>query len=419
MSGVGRGDAAGPGGETGGAERGGAAPATARLGDRSLFPLLAPRAYLNHCAISPPSQPVLDAVRAVLEDYAAHGVMAFLRWRDSRERLRARLARLIGASAEDLAFMPNTTSGVIAVAQCVPWRRGDRVLLFEGEFPTNVTPWQQAAAEHGLELVWLPTAAFATDDGLELLERELRRGLRLVALSAVQFQTGLRMPWERMAALCAARGAEVFIDGIQALGVVPLDVRCGIDYLACGSHKWLMGTEGAGFLYVAPHRAQALRPRLAGWLSHEDAARFLFEGAGHLRYDRPLKQTAAVFEGGALNAAGLAALDAAVALIEALGPAAIFAHVQRWHDLLEPALVERGFTSLRATDPLRRSGNLSFLPPEGATVQDLLRGLGARGIAASIPDGALRFGPHWPNGLHEPALVVEALDALTGGGARA
>lgn len=382
---------------------------SAMLGDRALFPRLAARVYVNHCGISPPSVRVIEAVAAVLEDYATHGVMAHLRWRDQREVLRGRLAGLIGASPGDIAFMPNTTSGVIAVAQCLPWRPGDRVLLFEGEFPTNITPWQQAAAENGLELVWAPPG----DVGR--VEEELRRGVRLVALSAVQFQTGLRMPWEHISALCEAHGAELFVDGIQALGVVPLDVGA-IDYLACGSHKWLMGIEGAGFLYVAPHRAPTLRPRLAGWLSHEDAARFLLDGPGHLRYDRPLKRTAAVFEGGAQNAAGLAALDAAAQLIEGLGPAAIFDHVQRWHDLLEPAMVARGFTSLRAPDHGARSGILSFLPPPGVRVQDLLRGLATQGIAVSIPDGVLRFGPHWPNGHHEPALVVEALDALTAGG---
>lgn len=385
-----------------------------KLGDRSLFPLLAPRVYANHCAISPPSQPVMDAVAALLADYAANAVGGFMAWRGAREGLRARLAALLGAAPGDVAFMPNTTSGVVAIATCLSWRRGDRVVLFEGEFPTNVTPWLRAADEHGLTVEWLRAADLADERGLEALEAILRRGARLVALSAVQFQTGLRMPWEAIATLCRTHGAELFVDGIQALGCVPLDVRCGIDYLAGGGHKWLMGTDGAGFLYVAPERAAALVPRLAGWLSHEEGARFLFDGAGHLRYDRPLLRTAAVFESGGVASAPLAALDASARLIESLGPAAIFAHVQGWHDALEPGMLARGYTSLRAADPARRSGILSFLPPPSLRVQDIARGLGERGIAASIPDGTLRFGPHWPNGLDEPALILEALDdALT------
>src|SRR5262249_23746453 len=164
--------------------------------------------------------------------------------------------------------------------------------LFEGEFPANVTPWQRAAELFGLSIAWIPLSAFAAseEEGLALLTRELERGVRLVAVSAGEFQTGLRMPVEAMAALCHAAGAEIFVDAVQCCGAVPLDAgAAGIDYLASGSHKWLMGLEGAGFLYVSPDRVDALRPNVAGWLSHEDPLDFLFRGPGLLRYDRPIK----------------------------------------------------------------------------------------------------------------------------------
>src|SRR6185369_9998242 len=111
---------------------------------------------------------------------------------------------------------------------------------------------------------------------------ELLRGARLVAISAVEFQSGLRTPFAELAALCHAHGAELSVDAVQACGAVPIDVGAmGIDYLACGSHKWMMGLPGAGFLYAAPGRVEALRPHVAGWLSHEDGLDFLFRGPGH------------------------------------------------------------------------------------------------------------------------------------------
>src|SRR5690606_30897796 len=112
--------------------------------------------------------------------------------------------------------------------------------------------------------------------------------------------------------------------------------------------KWLMGLEGAGFLYVRPDRAAALEPRVAGWLGHEQGLDFLLHGPGHLRYDRPLKRSADVVEGGACNAVGYAALEAAVDLIASLGVEAIHAHANTYLDALEPALVDRGFESLRS-----------------------------------------------------------------------
>lgn len=389
----------------------------ARPGSRALFPDLEPVAYLSHAAISPPSEPVRAAVASAVEEYARRGAAAVPAALERRARLRGKLAWLVGAQPAELALLPNTTSGIVAVAQCFPWRPGDRVLLFQGEFPANVTPWQRAAEAFGLEAALLPLDPFERGEaeGLESLERELRRGARLVAVSAVQFQTGLRMPLGAMAALCARHGAELFVDAVQACGVVPLDAAAlGLDYLAAGSHKWLMGILGAGFLYVRSGREAALRPRLAGWLSHEHAARFLSEGPGHLRYDRPIRRRADFLESGSAGEAALAGLEASVDLLAALGVPAIHAHVNGYLDLLEPELVARGFRSLRAHEPERRSGILSLRPPPGADPVRLQRSLAARGVACSVPDGLLRFSPHWPNDPAEVPGVVRAVESALG-----
>lgn len=390
----------------------------ARLGDRGLFPTLQPRAYLNHAGISPPSLPVQRAIAAVAEDYAQHGGGAFPRWHAQRGVLRERIAALIGAEPRDIALINNTTRGVTDIALCLSWKPGDRVLLFHGEFPANVTPWQQAAELFQLEVEFVPLMTFVRShaEGLAALQQALAGGgVRLVAVSAVQFQTGLRMPLAEMAALCHAVGAELFVDGIQAVGAVPLDVRAaGIDYLSAGGHKWMMGSEGLGFLYIHPERVTALQPRVAGWLSHEDGLSFLLEGSGHLRYDRPIRRTADFIEGGAYNTIGCAALAAATDLLLQLGPAEIFAHVQRYLDALEAALIDRGFTSLRARDPAARSCILSVIAPDPGQVLGLRRELAERGVSCSTPDGLLRFAPHWPNHPDEIAHVLAAIDAALG-----
>jgi selenocysteine lyase/cysteine desulfurase len=286
------------------------------------------------------------------------------------------------------------------------------VLLVDGEFPANVTPWQQAAAAFGLEVDFLPLAPFlrSEEEGLALLDAALSRGVRLLAVSAVQFRSGLRMPIAAMAARCAAAGAEIFVDAVQAAGCLPLDVQ-GIDYLAAGAHKWLMGPLGAGFLFVRAERAAALVPRTAGWLSHEDPVRFLVEGPGLIRYDRPIRRQADLVEGGGMPEAPLAGLLASVEILLALGLPAIAAHVGRYLDLLEPELVARGFRSLRSGRPGGRSGILSVEPPRGLTASALARELRGRGVACSTPDGALRFSPHWPN---HPAEIPEVLRSVDG-----
>ncbi|HEY6078716.1 MAG TPA: aminotransferase class V-fold PLP-dependent enzyme [Polyangiaceae bacterium] len=383
------------------------------LGDRSLYPNLQAKAYLAYAATAPVSTRVKSAVDAFLDDYARRGNVAFFEWMAERERLRRKLGQLVGAAGDDIALISSTTRGIGDVALNLAWRPAERVLLFEGEFPANVTPWQRAAELFGLELSFVPMAHAVEDEDSFLvpLTRLLERGARLVAVSAVQFQTGLRMPLAKIAALCRQHGAELCVDGIQAVGAVPLDVEAlGLDYMVCGAHKWLLGMEGVGFLYARPERAKALVPRTAGWLSHEDAARFLMSGPGELRYDRPIKQSIQMLEGSSWSGVGFAALEAAIGPLLELSPDAILAHLTSYLDLLEPELVGRDFVSRRATGAAQRSGILSLRPPMGLAAADLVVELRERGVFASMPDGLLRFAPHFPNAPSEIETVLGAVD---------
>lgn len=393
--------------------------ASVALGDRSLFPTLSAKAYLAHSAISPASSLVQGAVQQVMDDYARLGVEGFMPWLERREGLREALAQLIGARAQDVGLVANTTTGVSTIALSLGWHPGDVIVVLRGEFPTNVTPWQRAAALFDLRVEFLDVEDFAGSSGvgLERLEARLKAGgVRLVAVSAVQFQTGLRMPVQAMSALAHAHGAELFCDAIQAVGVLDFDVRAlGVDYLAAGSHKWLMGLEGCAMLYVAPERVAGLRPNTAGWLSHEEPVSFLF-AADELRYDRPIRRRADFVEVGAAPTTLLAALEVSARALLQLGTPAIEAHVHGYLDRLDAGLRERGFHSLRSDVPEQRSAILSLRLPEGAPGIDAFKaGLYERGVSATQPEGLLRMAPHWPNALDEVEFVLEAVDEVLAG----
>lgn len=391
----------------------------ARLGSRALFEALEVPVYLNHASISPPSTTVQAAVAASLAGYAGAGMGWYEEEVARRQRLRSQLEQLIAAEPGSVALLGNTSLGVLAVALNLDWQAGERVLVLEGEFPTNVLPWQQAARQHELELVWLSAEDFRLrrEQALADLEQELQRGLRLVAVSAVQFSTGQRMPLAEMTALCHRHGAELFVDGIQAAGIVPLDVQAlGVDYLASGGHKWLMAPEGAGFLYVAPERARRLRPNFAAWLSQPEPFIFLERAPGELRYDRPYLHSALLAEVGTPAALSLAGLEASLRLLLGLGVEQIFEHVQAWHGAAEPGLIERGFRSARMQSPAGRSGILSVQPADPSTASAWARALGAQGISCASPDGWIRLSPHWPNSLEEPQQLLAAVDAIRAAG---
>jgi selenocysteine lyase/cysteine desulfurase len=173
-----------------------------------------------------------------------------------------------------------------------------------------------------------------------------------------------------------------------------------------------MGPIGTGVLAVRPDRFAALVPRLASWQSHVDPLGFLGGQPGRLTYDRALRHDPSMFEGGGRNLAGHAGLAVSLGLLLDVGVEAIAAHGQAWHDRLEPELLARGFRSLRADTPSRRSGILSVEPPPGRDAATIARGLAERGVSVATPDGLVRFSPGLPTALDEVDVVVGALDEV-------
>jgi len=386
---------------------------TAEIGSRTLFPSLTQKVFANHASVSPLSDPAKVAIEDTLMRQASLGVAAMAGFHEDLDQTRTLAGELLQVQPDKVALVANTSLAIAAIAASIPWKVGDRIVLFRGEFPANTTPWLLAAKRHDLEVTWLDADDFRTDRGLTQLEHILLGGrVRLVAVSAVQFSTGLRMPIEAMATHCHAHGAEIFVDAIQAMGSTPIDTR-GLDYIASGGQKWLMGPPGAALLYVRDW--SALEPTLAGWLSHTDALNFLWGDPDQLDYHRSLQQGPALLEGGTLNFAGFAGLTAAIRLNLAVGSAAIHTHANAWNDRVEPSLIELGFTSLRAQDQNQRSSILSVQPPDGIHAGELATALAERGISVSTPDAKLRFSPSWPNSLDETGFVLEQIEAFLAG----
>jgi selenocysteine lyase/cysteine desulfurase len=377
------------------------------------FPDRVARAYLNHAAVGPMPAVALAAACAVFAEQAAHGSAAIGAWLGRLDAGRGALATWLGVDPRDVAYAPNTTTGVHAVAHGLPWEPGDRILLLRGEFPANVLPWLRAAERHQLGVDWVDADAFAgpSGDGLAQAEAALRGGrTRLVAVSAVQFQTGLRLPLADLGRLAHRHGARLFIDGIQAVGACPLDLAHA-DFLAAGGYKWLMGPQGSGLFWARPDAWAALRPELTGWLSQEDPLRFLGGAPGAMAYDKPWRPGPPTLEGQTLPFAahvGLAA-SAAHALARVGTADAVFAHVQPLLDRAEDALRARGWISRRAADPAQRSTLLCLRPPPGVEVGATVTHLAAAGVILGSPDGHLRVAPSWPTSGDEMEALIDAM----------
>ena len=315
------------------------------------------------------------------------------------EDLRGRAADLIGADAEEIALVPNTTSGISLVAEGFPWRPGDNVVLPANEFPSNQYPWLHMA-DRGVEI-----RRVKDDQGRVSVERladACDNRTRVVAVSWVSYSSGWRQDLDQLAEMVHSHGALLFLDAIQGLGVFPLDVaNTPVDFLAADGHKWLLGPEGAGVFFLRREHLDLLRPFGLGWHS-------VVQQSDFNRIELALKPTAARYEGGSSNVPGLLALAASVELLAGFGMDAIIPpRAGNDRPGLQAAGVDRRRRSQRPS-PGRGSGIVVFELPgrEPNAVRDFCH---SRGVMLSCRAGRLRISPHAYNNAEDVDRLIEAL----------
>ena len=194
-----------------------------------------------------------------------NGVVHWPSWERNLGVLRCDLARLIGAAPEEIAFVASTTHGLGLVAEGFPWRSGDSVVTAAEEYPSNIYPWMNLASR-GVTLRLVPSRAgrIWVDD----LAAAIDGSTRVLTISHVEFASGFKNDLDRLVELCRERNVALCLDAIQGLGPHVIDVRrTPVDFLAADGHKWLLGPEGAGLLYVRGEWIERLRPLGVGWHS--------------------------------------------------------------------------------------------------------------------------------------------------------
>src|SRR5262249_29927553 len=246
-------------------------------------------------------------------------------WTQRVEEVHRLAGRLLNADPLDVAFLKNTSEGVGIVAEGFPWQPGDNMVTAAEEYPANIYPWLNLA-DRGVEVRLVPSRGSRVE--IDDVRAALDGRTRLVSLSMVEFASGFRNDLDSLGSLCRERGIYFFVDAIQGLGVLPLDVRrTPVDFLAADGHKWLLGPEGAGLFYVRRELVEMLHPVGVGWNSVVGSLDFS-------RIDFRLKPHAGRWESGTLNVGGVSALGASLALLLEIGIPAVAARVLELTDHL-------------------------------------------------------------------------------------
>lgn len=368
---------------------------------RDLFPVTQRFNYLNHAAVSPLPLPTLQAVESQLKDVHENGSVNFMNWLSTKEQARKLLAGLLGAGPEQVAFMRNTSDCLSTVANGLTWRKGNNVVTFRGEFPSNIYPWLRLREAFGVEVRMCEerNGRVDFDDLAALVDQQTR----LVTISQIQFASGFRMDLERVARLVRRHDALLVVDVIQGLGVVPIDVEAElVDVAAGASHKWLMAPEGVGYLYLSDRARERIQPTLVGWVSVPNPEDFQ-------NYEQGWNRGALAWETGTGPSALIYGLKASLELLTGVGVAEIARHLDELTDHLCERLKGKSYEVVSSRLPGEKSQIVCIRHTEGISAMALYTHLKERQIITAPRSDRLRIAPHLYNTREEIDQLVQVL----------
>jgi cysteine desulfurase/selenocysteine lyase len=301
-------------------------------------------------------------------------------------------ATLLNCQPDEVAFVGPTSLALSLVASGLKFRRGDNMLIYHDDYPSNVYPWM-ALAERGVEVRLINVRGLGVIRPRDVMG-QVDENTQLVALASCHFISGYRLDHAAIGKYLRERGILFCVDGIQTLGAFPTTVE-HVDFLAADAHKWLLGPCGAGVFYVRKEIQELLSPPIYGW--------------HNVRCPNYVAQEAIVwrsgakkFEAGSQNLLGLVGIVAAMKLALELGVDTIAKELLRKRSLLIPALLQKSYSVLNADAPAENcSGITTFFQP-GKDISELYEKLLAVKIVTSLrTDRAgqryIRLSPHYYN----------------------
>lgn len=369
------------------------------------FPLQPDISYLNHAAVSPWPSRTANAIVEFARENQQLGATHYPEWMEVEQRLRVRLAALIGAdSAADIALLKNTSEALSVVAHGIRWQAGENIVGIQWDFPSNRVVWE-SLAEH--QVSFKPADILGTDQPEQALMAACDQHTRLLAVSSVHYATGLRLDLEALGDFCQQRQILFCVDAIQSLGMIPFDLkRIKADFVAADGHKWMLGPEGLALFYCKPELREQIKLRQFGWHMLESPSDFD-------QLDWQPSHTANRFECGSPNMLGIHGLEASLSLLEQIGQEQILKliinNIRYLIDLLSNIASIEFISKTDSSD--RLSGILTF-QVHGKDSEQIYQQLMQRKIICAHRGGGIRFSPHFYTSEEQMNRACQTLEQI-------
>ena len=366
------------------------------------FPVCKNKIFLAHAAVCPLPRRVAQAMNDCINEGTLGDQEAFVLHK--LEDARKAGALLLNCQPDEVSLVGPTSLGLSFVAAGLNFRKGDNVLIYHDDYPSNVYPWM-ALAEKGVKVRLLNVRHLGAIRKVDVMG-QVDENTRLVALASNHFISGHRIEHDEIGKFLRERGILFCLDAIQTLGAFPTTVE-HVDFLAADAHKWLLGPCGAGVFYVKHDLQEKLNPPVYGWHNVRNQN---FVAQEKIEF----RSGAAKFEAGTHNLIGLIGLLAAMELALEIGVENIAAELARKRAWFAPALQAKGFSILNpGPKPEHASGIISAFHP-GKDLAPLYHKLAEAGVVASLRtdrkgQNYLRFSPHFYNTDAELRRVLELL----------
>ncbi len=386
---------------------------------RNDFPALHKAVFFGSAGVGPLPRTAMVAMQRYSKELRVD--FAEAAWEDDPlTDVRSLAAQLINADSEEIVVTSSTSDGINILAGAIPWRKRDNIVINDLEYPANVFPWLYQGNLHGVEvrIVRSKNGRLSLPEMIAAIDRRTR----VLAVSHVEFGTGFRNDIEALTTAIHKMGGLICVDAIQAVGVLPIDVReTEIDVLATGGYKWLCGPLGAGFAYVRRDLAEKLNPASIDFCSVASDAQkkvwdALISGGDYDMNEPALPASALRFQREGISPIALKGFATSLEYVLELGSDSIVERIQELVEHLVERLSSSGIGLLSSTKPGERSGIVTVKVPQDVSQAKAAAALEKKmkkaNIIAHLRAGGLRLAVHFFNTEEEIDYVVDFIKKL-------